>query len=443
MYIKNLYLNPRFYYCFLAILVLFIISFLYPVLYVGVWVAFFIFLGITLVDYFILFVLTRNGFIATRSLPKRLSNGDGNSIEITLNNQYPFSVHCEIIDEIPHQFQIRDFSIKRTLKPGATDVIVHSLRPTSRGIYHFGKLNTYINSPIQLICRRFIFSENEAVACYPSFMQMKQLELITFSKSKVPLGFKKIRRIGHTLEFEQIKNYVAGDDIRSINWKATAKSNQLMVNQYQDETRQSIYLMIDKGRVMQMPFNSLSLLDYSINASLALANVILRKNDRVSILTYSKKVKSIATLSSEKAHMQKVMEALYNIDTHFVESDYSKLYTSIKHTILHRSLLILFTNFETIEGMHRQLPYLRALSRNHVLLVVFFENTELKKLASKIAVKTEQIFDKVIAEQFIYDKRLIINELQKFGIHAVLTTPEDLSLNTINKYLEIKARGIL
>lgn len=154
-------------------------------------------------------------------------------------------------------------------------------------------------------------------------------------------------------------------------------------------------------------------------------------------------MKSIATLSSEKAHMQKIMEALYNIDTHFVESDYSKLYATIKHTISHRSLLILFTNFETIEGLHRQLPYLRALSRNHVLLVVFFENTELKKLASKVAVKTEQIFDKVIAEQFIYDKRLIINELQKFGIHAVLTTPEDLSLNTINKYLEIKARGIL
>lgn len=443
MYIKNLYLNPRFYYCFLAILVLFIISFLYPVLYVGVWVTFFIFLGITLVDYFMLFVLSKDGFIATRLLPKRLSNGDDNPIEITLNNQYPFSVSCEIIDEIPHQFQIRDFSIKRTLKSDATDITVHSLRPTSRGVYHFGKLNIYINSPIQLICRRFVFSENEAVSCYPSFMQMKQLELITFSKSKVPLGFKKVRRIGHTLEFEQIKNYVAGDDIRSINWKATAKSNQLMVNQYQDETRQSIYLMIDKGRVMQMPFNSLSLLDYSINASLALANVILRKNDRVSISTYSKKVESIATLSSEKAHMQKIMEALYNIDTHFVESDYSKLYTTIKHTISHRSLLILFTNFETIEGLHRQLPYLRALSRNHVLLVVFFENTELKKLASKVAVKTEQIFDKVIADQFIYDKRLIINELQKFGIHAVLTTPEDLSLNTINKYLEIKARGIL
>lgn len=396
-----------------------------------------------LIDYLLLFISVKKGFLADRVIPKRLSNGDHNSIEITLHNKYSFKVYCEIIDEIPYQFQIRDFSILRILNKNSSDSIKHTLRPTSRGVYNFGKLNIYVGSPLKLICRRYVFSNNNSLSCYPSFIQMKQLELLTFSNSKIPLGFKKIRRIGHTLEFEQIKNYVAGDDIRSINWKSTAKNNQLMVNQYQDETRQSIYIMIDKGRVMQMPFNELSLLDYAINASLALSNVILRKNDKVSVMTYSKNVKTLATLSSEKIQMQKIMEMLYSIETNFIESDYSKLYATIKHTISHRSLLILFTNFETIEGMHRQLPYLRAMSRNHVLLVVFFENTELKKLTSKKAIKTEHIFDKVIAEQFIYDKKLIINELQKFGIHAVLTTPEDLSLNAINKYLEIKARGII
>lgn len=404
---------------------------------------FFILLAFTLIDYLMLFVFIKDGFTANRILPKRLSNGDDNHIEITINNKYPFVISCEIIDEIPHQFQIRNFSIKKTLQITSTDTIAHTLRPTSRGNYNFGKLNIYVGSPLKLACKRYVFSDNKSISCYPSFIQMKKLELLTFSRSKIPLGFKKIRRIGHTLEFEQIKNYVAGDDVRSINWKSTAKNNQLMVNQYQDETRQSIYLMIDKGRVMQMPFNELSLLDYAINATLALSNVILKKNDKVSVITYSEKVKTLAVLSSEKMQLQKIMEMLYSIETNFTESDYSKLYTTIKHTISHRSLLILFTNFETIEGMHRQLPYLRAMARNHVLLVVFFENTELKKLTSKAALKTEHIFDKVIAEQFIYDKKLIINELQKFGIHSVLTTPEDLSLNTINKYLEIKARGII
>ena len=443
MHIKKLYLYSRFYYCFLTLIFLFIFSFFVPVVYIGVWIVCFIFIMAALIDYLLLFISVKKGFLADRVIPKRLSNGDHNSIEITLHNKYSFKVYCEIIDEIPYQFQIRDFSILRILNKNSSDSIKHTLRPTSRGVYNFGKLNIYIGSPLKLVCRRYVFSDNNSLSCYPSFIQMKQLELLTFNNSKIPLGFKKIRRIGHTLEFEQIKNYVAGDDIRSINWKSTAKNNQLMVNQYQDETRQSIYIMIDKGRVMQMPFNELSLLDYAINASLALSNVILRKNDKVSVMTYSKNVKTLATLSSEKIQMQKIMEMLYSIETNFIESDYSKLYATIKHTISHRSLLILFTNFETIEGMHRQLPYLRAMSRNHVLLVVFFENTELKKLTSKKAIKTEHIFDKVIAEQFIYDKKLIINELQKFGIHAVLTTPEDLSLNAINKYLEIKARGII
>ena len=443
MHIKKLYLYPRFYYCFLTIIFLFIISFFIPKLYIGIWVVVFIFLTFVLIDYLSLFVSSKNGFLAERIIPKRLSNGDENPIEITLRNNYSFKIFCEIVDEIPYQFQNRNFSIEKTLNKYTSDVIKHTLRPTARGVYNFGKLNIYIGSPLKLVCRRYVFSDDNSISCYPSFIQMKQLELLTFSTSKVPLGFKKIRRIGHTLEFEQIKNYVSGDDIRTINWKSTAKNNQLMVNQYQDETRQSIYLLIDKGRVMQMPFNELNLLDYAINATLALSNIILRKNDKVSVMTYSDKIKTLATLSSEKVQMQKIMEMLYSIDTNFVESDYSRLYATIKHTISHRSLLILFTNFETIEGMHRQLPYLRAMSRNHVLLVVFFENTELKKLTSKRATKTEHIFDKVIAEQFIYDKKLIINELQKFGIHSVLTNPEDLSLNTINKYLEIKARGII
>lgn len=443
MYIKNLYLYPRFYYCLLTIIFLFIISFFAPELYIGIWVVFSILLAVVLTDYLFLFAFRKDGFLAERVIPKRLSNGDENPIEITLQNKYSFKVNCEIVDEIPHQFQNRNFSIEKTLNKHSSDVIKHTLRPTSRGVYNFGKLNIYIGSPLKLVCRRYVFSEDYSISCYPSFIQMKQLELLTFSNSKVPLGFKKIRRIGHTLEFEQIKNYISGDDIRTINWKSTAKNNQLMVNQYQDETRQSIYLLIDKGRVMQMPFNELNLLDYAINATLALSNVILKKNDKVSVMTYSDKVKTLAALSSEKVQMQKIMEMLYSIDTNFVESDYSRLYATTKHTISHRSLLILFTNFETIEGMHRQLPYLRAMSRNHVLLVVFFENTELKKLTSKKVTKTEHIFDRVIAEQFIYDKKLIINELQKFGIHSVLTTPEDLSLNTINKYLEIKARGII
>ena len=131
------------------------------------------------------------------------------------------------------------------------------------------------------------------------------------------------------------------------------------------------------------------------------------------------------------------------MNTDFSESDFSRLYIDVKRSITQRSLLLLYTNFETLDALHRQLPYLQAMAKNHLLVVIFFENTELEKLTNNEAHNTFEIFQKTIAEKFMYEKKLIVNELQKHGIQTILTKPQNLTINTINKYLEIKARGLL
>ena len=141
--------------------------------------------------------------------------------------------------------------------------------------------------------------------------------------------------------------------------------------------------------------------------------------------------------------MQLIMENLYNVKTDFFESDFSRLYVDVKKHVNQRSLIMLYTNFETLDGLHRQLPYLKGIAKNHLLVIVFFNNTELNDLIQKKASNVQEIYDKVIAEKFAFEKRLIVNELRKYGIYSVLTQPENLTLDTINKYLEIKARGIL
>lgn len=439
-FFKQLYLQKRFYIVMGMIVFLFILSFIFPALYSFVWGIFSLFLAFILVDTTILFA-GKTKLTANRILPEKLSNSDKNNIFVTINNQYTFTAYCHIIDEIPFQFQKRDFSIFKVLKPKEKINFVYDLTPLERGEYSFGKLNIFVSSPLQLMSKRYVFCDNATLPCYPSFVQMKKYDLIAFSKNKFAFGLKKIRRLGNTTEFEQIKEYTLGDDIRTINWKATAKRKGLMVNQYLDENTQSVYCIIDKGRVMQMPFAGLSLLDYAINSSLALSNVILKKYDQAGLLTFSKNVDSILPSENKKTQLHKIMEQLYRIKTDFSESDYSKLYARIKHKVTHRSLLILYTNFESLNGLNRQLPYLRALAKHHLLVVVFFENTELTKMAEKKAQNTDDIFDKVIAEKFSFEKRLIVNELTKYGIQSVLTTPKDLSINTINKYLQIKAKG--
>jgi uncharacterized protein (DUF58 family) len=393
-------------------------------------------------DILILF-LARNGVESTRVTPEKLSNGDENPINVSIKNYYTFPILAKIIDEIPFQFQVRNFEIKRKVKASSEDEIIYYLRPTERGEYSFGNLNIDVSSPLRLISRRFTFNKDQMVPTYPSYIQLRKYDLIAFSNNLFQYGVKKIRRIGHSMEFEQIKEYVQGDDIRTLNWKATAKKNALMVNQFQDEKSQSIYMAIDKGRMMKMPFNGLSLLDYAINATLVLSNVILKKQDKAGMFTFSKKVENRVVAEKRSSQMQKILENLYNVKTDFFESDFSRLYVDIKKNINHRSLILLYTNFETLEGLHRQLPYLKGIAKNHLLVIVFFNNTELNQLINKKADNIQEIYDKVIAEKFAFEKRLIVNELKKYGIHSVLTQPENLTLDTINKYLEIKARGIL
>lgn len=421
---------------------LYVIAYFVPSLYLFTGYLFLILLTLLTLDILIVF-LAKAGIAAHRIMPEKLSNGDENAIHIIIKNFYTFAIRAKIIDEIPFQFQVRDFSIPRKIKASSENEVMYYLRPTERGEYFFGNLNIYVASPLQLISRRFTFGYNEMVPTYPSYIQLRKYDLMAFSNHLFQYGIKRIRRIGNTMEFEQIKEYVQGDDIRTLNWKATAKRNSLMVNQFQDEKSQSVYMIIDKGRVMKMPFNGLSLLDYAINATLVLSNVILKKHDKAGIFTFSKKVDNRVVAEKRSSQMQQIMENLYHVKTDFFESDYSRLYVDIKKNINHRSLLLLYTNFETMDSLHRQLPYLKGIAKNHLLVVIFFQNTELHDLIHNKANTIQEVYDKVIAEKFAFEKRLIVNELKKYGIHTVLTQPEHLTLDTINKYLEIKSRGIL
>src|SRR5690606_26550945 len=246
----------------------------------------------------------------------------------------------------------------------------------------------------------------------------------------------------HSMEFEQIKNYVSGDDFRTINWKSTAKHQKLMVNQYVDEKSQQDYCALDKGRVMKMPFNGMSLLDYSINASLVFSNVVLQNQDSAGIFTFSSQLENLVKAERRSSQLHKISETLYGIQSNFMESDFGKLYNSIKYKITQRGLILLFTNFESMDSLHRQLPYLLGINKSHLLVVVFFRNTELEDFLTTSDTSTD-LYEKTLVEKFIYEKQQIVLELNKYGIQTVLTRPEDLSVNTINKYLEIKSRGII
>lgn len=440
-YLRDTFFTRRFYAALIMLAIVFVFS-----QYIS-WlsgIATFLLYGfITLFIADVLLIFSGKHIVADRTLPQRLSNGDENPILYTIQNNYPFQISIQIIDELPAQLQIRDFLISTKLLPAEKKILHYQVRPTYRGEYVFGHLRIFVAGQIGFVHRRYTESSPQQIPVYPSFIQLQKFEFLAISNRLTDAGIKKIRRISQNHEFEQIKEYIPGDDYRTVNWKATARNNKLMVNQYQEERAQHIYCLIDMGRTMKMPFNKLSLLDYAINATLVMSKIAILKHDKAGLFTFSNKMHSLLKAGNDAKHMHYIMEALYKQQTKHDESSMEVLYQTIRAHVKQRSLLILFTNMETITAMQRYLPFLKKLVANHVLFVVFFENTEVKNIVNQKPENIAQIYEHTIAEKILYDKKLIVKELNNYGIHTLLTEPADLTIGVVNKYLELKSRGII
>lgn len=438
----SLFFRPLFYKITAAIILLFTISYFYERFLPVAHVSLLVLLALLLLDFFLLY-LTGGTIFSQRIAPEKLSNGDDNKITVSVRNNFKFQINLTIIDEIPVQFQVRDFNIHCSLKRREEQSFSYTLKPVTRGEYHFGQIRTFASTFIGLFSRRISHKAESMIPVYPSFLQMRKYDLLAVSNRLEEIGIKKIRKIGMQNEFDQVREYVLGDDYRTMNWKATARKASLMVNQYQDEKAQEVYCLIDMGRVMKMPFENMSLLDYAINASLVISNIAINKQDKAGVIPFSNKVNTYLPADRKNTQLNKILELLYNLQTDFMEPNYELLYTTIRRNVKQRALLVLFTNFESLPSMQRHLPLLKKLARNHLLLTVFFQNTELNSLLTPKNHDLENVYNSVVAEGFIYDKKLIVKELNHQGIHSLLTEPKALSVNIINKYLEFKSRGMI
>ena len=416
----------------------FVIDFLFPIAQTC--------LVLTIILFFIDLFLLFNQSVKVkvrRHLPKVFSLGDLNKVKIEISNLSNQKLNLEVIDELPFQFQKRDFNIQLALDSDQFETIIYELRPVKRGEYTFGAINVFMSSFLGLIQRKYQHQHEISVPVYPSIIQMKQFELRAFDRMTNQKGIKKIRRLGHSYEFEQIKSYVRGDDHRSINWKASSRRGSIMVNQYEDERAQQIYSIIDKSRAMKMPFNGMSLMDYAINTTLAISNIALQKHDRAGLVSFSDIIGATIKAERKSNQLNKILAVLYKEKERNLEANYELLYHAARKLIKGRSLILLYTNFESTSAMERVLPILRRINTIHLLVVVFFDNTEIRDFAQKEVKTTEDIYLQTIAQKYLSEKEQMVQKLKQFGIQAVLTRPEDLTVNTINKYLELKARGLI
>ncbi len=441
--LRNTFLSDRFFILLASLTAGMMLSFGIPMLLPTVCIGLAV-LAFAAVSEFILLNTPVIALSANRKSSKLLSLGSPNKIYLTLFNHSPIPLFLKLIDEQPEQFQNRDFLIRILIKQKEKQNLSYTVYPTVRGVYHFGNIILLARTPIGLVERRIVIKAQEKIAVYPSIINMKNMEMKVMANISHQYGIKKLRRLGHSYEFEQIKQYVQGDDYRNINWKVTGRrGGQLMVNQYEDEKSQQIYVIIDKSRSMKLPFGGLSLLDHAINSALVIADIALLKQDKAGLVSFSNRTETFLKAERGATQLKKILEHLYKEKEYFLESNYEALYQTVRTQIKSRSLLFLYSNFESRYSLERVLPALRKMNQLHLLVVVFFINTEVETYVKNEADSLEEVYQQTLCRKYLSDKLMLVEILKTYGIQTILTKPEDLSINSINKYLELKSKGLI
>jgi uncharacterized protein (DUF58 family) len=440
-FFKSFFFTPLFFTTGIAAVFLCGFGFAFPIIFRLGQAIIALLIALVLADFWLLY-FSGMRFSGTRNTPRALGLGDETEIKLAIQYEGRVDLDTTVIDEIPEQVQRRDLQIAIILRPGVTKA-TYKIKPLSRGLYRFGKVNLLVESPIHFVKRRISLPLESEISVLPSVAQMRAVEMLAFSRVSNQQGSKRFRRIGMSYEFEQITPFVEGDDYRNINWKATGKTRELMSNQYQDERSQNMYCILSKGRAMRLAFNGMSMLDYAINASLALSNVALKKYDKVGLITYSNKIGTAIRADNRHGQLQKISEALYNEQERDLEPSYELLYRSIDRVVKSRSLLMLFANFETSHMLERALPILKKISRKHLLVMILFKDDDLEILTHGVREDTDSIYRQTLASKHLSEKEEIAIRLRHQGIQTIVSSPKQLSVDTINKYMELKSRGMI
>lgn len=436
----KLFFTNRFY---LGLLIIALNIFFVELMESWIWVVAgltFVFMGMLLID--ILHLFTGGKLISgERRVRTQLSLGDEQVVSYELINHTSRKFKIKLKDYLPYQLKMPTHSMKGLLDANGEMIFSTPITPTERGEYCFSGLDAFVRGRFGLAERKISLDSKEHISkVYPSQIQLSKYSLANIKNTQMYYGVKKVRRIGHSYEFDHIKPYVLGDDIRSINWKATSRRNELMVNHYEDEKSQAVYCVLDKSRVMNMPFNNMTLLDYSINASLVIANNALQYQDRVGLISFSDVLGNVIPAAKHSKQLTEINEALYKQRHRSSEANYELLHYSIKKLTRKRTLFFLFTNFENQNALKRQLPVLLRIAKQNLLILIIFKNRETEEFASQPSIKTS-IYENAVAHKYLTEKEKMVKQLRAYGIRCIYTYPEELTINTLNEYIYLKSTG--
>lgn len=372
---------------------------------------------------------------------EKLSLFENEKIKISIYNKSYKRVYVEIKDEVPDfHFHIQKPATGKYIAPHEKEIFEYEVVPKKRGAFKFGKIHIRYDGYLKLCRKQFASNVEKEFKVYPNLKDLRKHKLAAYNSLIYKDGRKRLKILGQGTEFESLREYVSGDEYRKINWNATARENKPIVNQYEPEKNQHVYAMIDTGRPMSYSIRGKSKLDMAINTSLLLCDIANQNGDQSGLMAFNTDIEAFIPPGKGSVHRNRLMDALYHVEHSKATSNYEEAYYFFKGKERRRSLICLFTDFDTIEEAEDMLRVLPIMTKNNIVLIVLIKDEKLEEKASMNVKKEEDAYIKSIAIEMLKDRRKLINLLNMKGIMCIECKPEMISTDVINKYIYIKNR---
>jgi uncharacterized protein (DUF58 family) len=330
-----------------------------------------------------------------------------------------------------------------TLAPEETWSDTYHVTPTQRGDHAFGDLNLRIRTVLGLLIRQRTIRAEETARVYPDLRQVQQYEMLARQRRSSMMGIRRLRQLGTGLEFEQLRDYQSDDEVRHVDWKASARRGTLMVRQFALERSQQVVLALDLGHTMATRLGELSKVDHALNACVLLAHVAIVSDDRVGLFTFADQPGRFIAPERGRRQMLRLVDALYPVHGQPVAANYERAFAALADRLGQRSLVILFTDLVDPDSSSRLIGAISLLSRRHRVLCVAFGDYELQELIREWPERDEDLYRQAVAASMVEDRQRALAELAHRAVLTLDATPTNLSVAVVNRYLQLKreARG--
>jgi uncharacterized protein (DUF58 family) len=379
--------------------------------------------------------------VVRRTVAERLSLGAENPVTIALHNRGPRTLSLRLRDEHPVEFRASVTFLAGTVEPGQELRLRYTLRPPRRGDYRFGRVVLRYRSTLDLFEWQHAYPLDHDVRVYPNLLDLRHYELMVRRGLELEAGRLAARRFGGGTELERLREYVPDDELRRINWKATARRGVAIANEYETERSQNVVVLLDVGRLMGAVADGLTKLDHALNAGLLLTYAAGRRGDRVALLAYTDQVRAYLPPRRGRRAFLSILETLYRMQSELVESDHARAFTYLSGRGLRRSLLVLFTDLSEPEPSRALVAHLARAARQHLVALVTVADPALTVPANRDPRDAQELYEKVVAQRLLAERRQVLSMLAGRGVITLDLPADRLSAQVVATYLELKSRG--